>query len=204
MVLYVLVCGSLPFDGASLPALRQRVTEGRFRIPFFMSEGMCRRPRRRSHVTDTHIRTADPSNDTFLKRVPERQFFCIKIRPSQRLSSHSKPQRTKVFLPHTQSQPAFCLLADCENLIRKMLVVDPAKRISIAQIKQHRWMLADPSAPRQALSVSLSITDYNSNLGDYNESVLSIMQTLGIDRQRTIEVRGGRRGEVTVAVVPAL
>ena len=39
VVLYVLVCGSLPFDGDSLPALRQRVTEGRFRIPFFMSEG---------------------------------------------------------------------------------------------------------------------------------------------------------------------
>ncbi|KAG7463394.1 hypothetical protein MATL_G00176090 [Megalops atlanticus] len=112
VVLYVLVCGSLPFDGPSLPALRQRVTEGRFRIPFFMSQ-------------------------------------------------------------------------DCENLIRKMLVVDPAKRISIAQIKQHRWMLADPVAPCQALS--LSITDYNSNLGDYSEPVLSIMQTLGIDRQRTIE-----------------
>lgn len=41
VVLYVLVCGSLPFDGPSLPALRQRVTEGRFRIPFFMSQGMA-------------------------------------------------------------------------------------------------------------------------------------------------------------------
>uniref|UniRef100_A0A672RYA8 non-specific serine/threonine protein kinase n=1 Tax=Sinocyclocheilus grahami TaxID=75366 RepID=A0A672RYA8_SINGR len=112
VVLYVLVCGSLPFDGDSLPALRQRVTEGRFRIPFFMSQ-------------------------------------------------------------------------DCENLIRKMLVVDPAKRISVAQIKQHRWMLADPSAPHQTLS--LSLTDYNSNLGDYSEPVLGIMQTLGIDRQRTVE-----------------
>lgn len=40
VVLYVLVCGSLPFDGPSLPALRQRVTEGRFRIPFFMSQGI--------------------------------------------------------------------------------------------------------------------------------------------------------------------
>lgn len=112
VVLYVLVCGSLPFDGESLPALRQRVTEGRFRIPFFMSE-------------------------------------------------------------------------DCENLIRKMLVVDPAKRITVAQIKQHRWMLADPTAPHQTLSHSLS--DYNSNLGDYSEPVLGIMQTLGIDRQRTVE-----------------
>ncbi|XP_068185114.1 serine/threonine-protein kinase SIK1 [Antennarius striatus] len=112
VVLYVLVCGSLPFDGPSLPALRQRVTEGRFRIPFFMSQ-------------------------------------------------------------------------DCENLIRKMLVVDPARRISMDQIKQHRWMLADPSAAQQTLSHSL--TEYNSNLGDYSEPVLSIMNTLGIDRQRTIE-----------------
>lgn len=112
VVLYVLVCGSLPFDGPSLPVLRQRVTEGRFRIPFFMSQ-------------------------------------------------------------------------DCENLIRKMLVVDPAKRISVAQIKQHRWMLADPTAAHQTLSHSL--TEYNSNLGDYSEPVLGIMNTLGIDRQRTIE-----------------
>uniref|UniRef100_A0A8C4EAJ1 non-specific serine/threonine protein kinase n=1 Tax=Dicentrarchus labrax TaxID=13489 RepID=A0A8C4EAJ1_DICLA len=112
VVLYVLVCGSLPFDGPSLPALRQRVTEGRFRIPFFMSQ-------------------------------------------------------------------------DCENLIRKMLVVDPARRISVAQIKQHRWMVADPTAAHQTLSHSL--TEYNSNLGDYSEPVLGIMNTLGIDRQRTIE-----------------
>lgn len=39
MVLYVLVCGALPFDGPTLPILRQRVLEGRFRIPYFMSEG---------------------------------------------------------------------------------------------------------------------------------------------------------------------
>lgn len=39
VVLYVLVCGSLPFDGPNLPTLRQRVLEGRFRIPYFMSEG---------------------------------------------------------------------------------------------------------------------------------------------------------------------
>lgn len=112
VVLYVLVCGSLPFDGPSLPALRQRVTEGRFRIPFFMSQ-------------------------------------------------------------------------DCENLIRKMLVVDPARRITVAQIKQHRWMLADPTAAHQTLTHSL--TEYNSNLGDYSEPVLNIMNTLGIDRQKTIE-----------------
>lgn len=35
----MLVCGALPFDGPSLPVLRQRVLEGRFRIPYFMTEG---------------------------------------------------------------------------------------------------------------------------------------------------------------------
>ena len=39
VVLYVLVCGALPFDASSLHALRERVLSGRFRIPFFMSSG---------------------------------------------------------------------------------------------------------------------------------------------------------------------
>ncbi|NXF04335.1 SIK2 kinase, partial [Smithornis capensis] len=119
VVLYVLVCGSLPFDGPNLPTLRQRVLEGRFRIPYFMSE---------------------------------------------------------VCLCHP----------DCETLIRRMLVVDPTKRITISQIKQHKWMQADPSLQQQQ-SLSFSMQNYNSNLGDYNEQVLGIMQTLGIDRQRTVE-----------------
>uniref|UniRef100_A0A8C2UX91 non-specific serine/threonine protein kinase n=1 Tax=Chinchilla lanigera TaxID=34839 RepID=A0A8C2UX91_CHILA len=113
VVLYVLVCGSLPFDGPNLPTLRQRVLEGRFRIPFFMSQ-------------------------------------------------------------------------DCEMLIRRMLVVDPAKRITVAQIWQHRWMQADPTLLQQA-DASLSILSYTSNLGNYNEQALGIMQALGIDRQRTVE-----------------
>lgn len=152
VVLYVLVCGSLPFDAPSLPALRQRVTEGRFRIPFFMSQG------------------------------PYLPFM------------KSKTELHRISRAHRISF-IFLLTADCENLIRKMLVVDPSKRISVAQIKQHRWMLADPSAARQTLSHSL--TEYNSNLGDYSEPVLGIMNTLGIDRQRTIEVTDRNRKLLT-------
>ncbi|KAK2846938.1 hypothetical protein Q5P01_009937 [Channa striata] len=37
VVLYVLVCGALPFDGSTLHNLRARVLSGKFRIPFFMS-----------------------------------------------------------------------------------------------------------------------------------------------------------------------
>ena len=40
VVLYVLVCGALPFDGSSLQSLRSRVLSGKFRVPFFMSTGI--------------------------------------------------------------------------------------------------------------------------------------------------------------------
>lgn len=37
VILYILVCGSLPFDGHNLVYLKSRVLSGKFRIPFFMS-----------------------------------------------------------------------------------------------------------------------------------------------------------------------
>lgn len=37
VILYVLVCGSLPFDGQNLVFLKSRVLSGKFRIPYFMS-----------------------------------------------------------------------------------------------------------------------------------------------------------------------
>lgn len=39
VVLYVLVCGALPFDGPTMQLLRSVVISGKFRIPFFMSAG---------------------------------------------------------------------------------------------------------------------------------------------------------------------
>ncbi|XP_053621740.1 uncharacterized protein Sik3 isoform X2 [Plodia interpunctella] len=38
VVLYVLVCGALPFDGGTLHELRSVVLAGKFRIPYFMSQ----------------------------------------------------------------------------------------------------------------------------------------------------------------------
>ena len=39
VVLYVLVCAALPFDGETVHIVRDRVLEGRFRVPYFMSTG---------------------------------------------------------------------------------------------------------------------------------------------------------------------
>ena len=40
VVLYVLVCGSLPFDGSTLQKLRARVLAGKFQVPFYMTPGL--------------------------------------------------------------------------------------------------------------------------------------------------------------------
>uniref|UniRef100_A0A8C7Z2A2 non-specific serine/threonine protein kinase n=1 Tax=Oryzias sinensis TaxID=183150 RepID=A0A8C7Z2A2_9TELE len=114
VVLYVLVCGALPFDGPSLPVLRQRVLEGRFRIPYFMTE-------------------------------------------------------------------------DCEHLIRRMLVLDPSKRLSLAQIKEHKWMALDVPAQRPVLYQQPLSAEGEMGVGEYSEQVLRLMHSLGIDQQKTIE-----------------
>lgn len=67
VILYTLVSGSLPFDGANLKELRERVLRGKYRIPFYMS-------------------------------------------------------------------------TDCENLLKKFLVLNPAKRASLEAIMNDKWM----------------------------------------------------------------
>nr|XP_019944069.1 PREDICTED: serine/threonine-protein kinase SIK2 isoform X1 [Paralichthys olivaceus] len=114
VVLYVLVCGALPFDGPTLPVLRQRVLEGRFRIPYFMTE-------------------------------------------------------------------------DCEHLIRRMLVLDPSKRLSVAQIKEHKWMALDVPVQRPILYQQPLSAEGESGVGEYSEQVLRLMHSLGIDQHKTIE-----------------
>lgn len=112
VVLYVLVCGALPFDGQNLQILRDRVLSGRFRIPFFMT-------------------------------------------------------------------------TDCENLIRRMLVLDASKRLSISQIKKHKWMNADEGQPKS--TPPSPMIGVHAKLGEFNEQILRLMQSLGIDQQKTKE-----------------
>ncbi|XP_054649307.1 serine/threonine-protein kinase SIK2 isoform X1 [Dunckerocampus dactyliophorus] len=114
VVLYVLVCGALPFDGPTLPVLRQRVLEGRFRIPYFMTE-------------------------------------------------------------------------DCEHLIRRMLVLDPSKRLSVAQIKEHKWMALDVPVQRPVLYQQPAPAEGEAGVGEYSEQVLRLMHSLGIDQHKTVE-----------------
>ncbi|XP_046599321.1 serine/threonine-protein kinase SIK2 isoform X1 [Neodiprion lecontei] len=113
VVLYVLVCGALPFDGSTLQSLRDRVLSGRFRIPYFMS-------------------------------------------------------------------------TDCENLIRKMLVLEPGKRYTIPQIKRHRWMSGIVDANDAELPGIATVTT-TQTVQEPNEQILRLMHSLGIDVTRTRE-----------------
>jgi serine/threonine protein kinase len=107
VVLYVLVCGVLPFEGPSLQLLRDRVLSGRIRIPFFMS-------------------------------------------------------------------------SECENLIRRMLTVDPKKRPTIEQIKKHKWMKSNEFEDRYS---NEALTG-QAELPEHKQQILRLMQSLGLDVTR--------------------
>jgi len=58
--------------------------------------------------------------------------------------------RTGAPLAETEGGP-FVSVAECEHLIRHMLVLDPNKRLSMEQICKHKWMKlgdADPNFDR--------------------------------------------------------
>lgn len=79
-------------------------------------------------------------------------------------------------------------LADCEHLIRRMLVLDPSKRLSVAQIKEHKWMALYAPVQRPVLYQQPLPAEGEARVGEYSEQVLRLMHSLGIDQNKTIEV----------------
>jgi len=89
-----------------------------------------------------------------------------------------------------------------------MLVLEPKKRYTIEQIRRHRWMKAvtgddsaascEPQQPQQQqqqqqASSSSSSSSSGASLhswagGDYDEQILKLMQTIGIEPCKTVEV----------------
>lgn len=62
-----------------------------------------------------------------------------------------------------------------------MLVLDPTKRLALRQIRLHRWMVQEVPPQKPQLN--------RPSLGVYNEQVLRLMHSLGIDQHKTVEVR---------------
>ncbi|KAJ3000413.1 Map microtubule affinity-regulating kinase [Globomyces sp. JEL0801] len=109
VVLYVFVCGSLPFDGSNLAKLRARVIAGKFQVPFYMSP-------------------------------------------------------------------------DCEKLIKRMLVIDPAKRVTIEQIMQDKWVTEGyENEPLTIQSSTPNITP------DVHNATLDELEELGLEKSAVIK-----------------
>eukprot|EP00842_Homolaphlyctis_polyrhiza_P001324 jgi/Hompol1/2192/HPOL_002070-RA len=104
VVLYVLVCGSLPFDGSNLAKLRARVISGKFKIPFYMSP-------------------------------------------------------------------------DCERLIKKMLVIEPAKRATLEQVMQDKWFTEGYENEKMEITpADFTLT------AEQHRTVLDELEEIGLDR----------------------
>ncbi|XP_069959168.1 serine/threonine-protein kinase SIK3 homolog isoform X2 [Cherax quadricarinatus] len=122
VILYVLVCGYLPFDAKTLQTLRSLVVAGKFRIPYFMS-------------------------------------------------------------------------SDCDNLIRKMLQVDPEKRINIERIMQHRWITVEGLDPK----IEEILQYYNTPKSELpppdNDQVLEHMMHIipDLDREKILQCVHGMK-----------
>ncbi|KAK3860200.1 hypothetical protein Pcinc_017630 [Petrolisthes cinctipes] len=122
VILYVLVCGYLPFDAKTLQTLRSIVVSGKFRIPYFMS-------------------------------------------------------------------------SDCDNLIRKMLQVDPEKRISIERIMQHRWITSEGIDPKIKEILQKYNTEECERPPPDNDRVLEHMMHIipNVDREKILQCVHGMK-----------
>ncbi|XP_045108629.1 serine/threonine-protein kinase SIK3-like isoform X6 [Portunus trituberculatus] len=122
VILFVLVCGYLPFDAKTLQTLRSIVVAGKFRIPYFMS-------------------------------------------------------------------------SDCDNLIRKMLQVDPERRISIERIMQHRWITMEGLDSKIREILQKYNSDDCNRLPPDNDQVLEHMMRIipNLDREEILKCVHGMK-----------
>ncbi|KAI6176413.1 Protein kinase domain-containing protein [Aphelenchoides bicaudatus] len=74
----------------------------------------------------------------------------------------------------------FFLSTECEALIRKMLTLDPAKRPTIEQIKNMKWMRQSEMEPKLRTLNNLYYTD----LQEPQPQIIRLMQTLGVEASR--------------------
>ena len=89
----------------------------------------------------------------------------------------------------------FCLLpwaltsSECEQLIRRMLVTNPAKRQSLSKVLTRKWMVAEGKGgagggerePKKELECHLQVYDETTGAVHWCEPVLSVIQQMGLD-----------------------
>jgi len=114
VVLFVLVCGGLPFEDTDLPTLRTRVLSGKYRIPFYMSH-------------------------------------------------------------------------ECEDLLRRMLKVDPDQRYTLKQVFRHPWMkIGGPDPGFETQIKECEDLEKDQKEENLNDHLLNEMERAGLNRERVV------------------
>ena len=78
---------------------------------------------------------------------------------------------------------------ECEQLIRRMLVTNPAKRHSLSKVLTHKWMVAEGKGgagggegePSKELEHRIQVYDENDCVVRWCEPVLTAIQQMGLD-----------------------
>ena len=79
---------------------------------------------------------------------------------------------------------------ECEELIKRMLTIEPVRRITISEIVCHRWMTMAGVDPEFDKMMHESMRTLSPEpLEPLNELVLRHMDRLEIDRKETLRVR---------------
>ena len=80
------------------------------------------------------------------------------------------------------------IIAECEDLLRHMLIINPNKRISIQEIINHRWLReGEPDDEfNELVGESLNATANDAEV--FNDTVLCHMNSLGLDIEEVKEV----------------
>lgn len=106
VILYILVSGSLPFDGKTLQELRSRIISCQFRIPFYLSQH-C------EHLIRSLL-VMEPSQRIGLDLIAQHSWFETMLDYSSRLSFVAEISSTS--LKSNPIQPEEKLLADVASL----------------------------------------------------------------------------------------
>ncbi|XP_077963620.1 serine/threonine-protein kinase SIK3 homolog isoform X9 [Gasterosteus aculeatus] len=150
VVLYVLVCGALPFDGSTLQNLRARVLSGKFRIPFFMSTD-C-------EYLIRHMLVLEPSRRLTLEQICKNKWMRLGDPDPDfdRLIAECEQVKTEreVELINEQVLKAMCEMGLDRERTLQSLQTDAYDHYSAIyslladRLKKHKTLLVAPPKPR--------------------------------------------------------
>ncbi|KAF7266508.1 hypothetical protein GWI33_020189 [Rhynchophorus ferrugineus] len=184
VVVYVLVCGSLPFDGLTLQALRNVVIEGKFRIPYFMSQE-C------EHLI-RHMLVVDPDKRLTLSQIVKHKWLSDAEPPLQ-LDMEEDQRLNNTVIEHMMQLPGLDRTAIARSLEVNSfdhiyaiyhLLLDKLKKRTMdfqSKVAKQRRKATETSEPKTPENLETYLQTRHSKINErsesYNEQLSSELTT---------------------------